>query len=80
MASGTRGAFWRGSSARRKGLTILMCRRMKFVYPRGLRLVESGQVDLESMITHRVPLAHVPEAFAMNAAYQDEVVKVIVES
>lgn len=68
------------SAARRKGLTILMCRRMKHVYPRTIRLVESGQVDLESMITHRFPLARVPEAFTMNAAYQNEVVKVVIEN
>ncbi|MDQ3814248.1 MAG: alcohol dehydrogenase catalytic domain-containing protein, partial [Armatimonadota bacterium] len=43
------------STARRKGLTILMCRRMKRVYPRTIRLVESGLVDLEGMITHRFP-------------------------
>ena len=68
------------STARRKGLTIMMSRRMKFVYPRCLHLVESGRVDLESMITHRFSLEQVPEAFKMNAAYQGEVIKAVVET
>ena len=34
------------STARRKGLTILMSRRMKHTYPRAIRLVERGRVDL----------------------------------
>ena len=67
------------STARRKGLTILMCRRMKRVYPRTIALVESGAVDLKGMITHRYPLAEVPEAFRMNAAYENQVVKTVIE-
>ncbi len=67
------------STARRKGLTILMCRRMKRVYNRTIRLVEGGQVDLKGMITHRFALDDVPEAFRMNAAYEDEVVKTVIE-
>lgn len=66
------------SALRRKGLTLLMCRRMKHVYGRTIPLVESGQVDLKSLITHRFPLAEAPEAFRMNAKYEDEVVKVII--
>ena len=67
------------STARRKGLTILMCRRMKRVYPRTIRLVESGQVDLKGMITHRFPLERVPEAFRLNAAYEEEVIKTVID-
>ena len=67
------------STARRKGLTILMCRRMKRVYPRTIALVESGAVDLKGMITHRFSLAQVPAAFRMNAAYEEDVVKTVIE-
>ena len=68
------------SLARRKGLTILMARRMKHVYPRAIRLVAEHRVDVHSLISHRFPLARTAEAFALNAAYRDNVVKVIVES
>jgi hypothetical protein len=52
------------STARRKGLTIKLSRRMKHTYPRAIRLVESGRVDVRSLVTHRFPLEQVAEAFA----------------
>ena len=68
------------SAARRKGLTIRMSRRMKHVYPRTIRLVEQGMVDLPAIVTHRFPLSRVVEAFALNTAYRDKVVKIMIES
>ncbi|MCB1128400.1 MAG: zinc-binding dehydrogenase, partial [Verrucomicrobiae bacterium] len=68
------------STARRKGLTIRMSRRMKHVYPRSIRLVEEGRVDLKGLISHRFPLERAVEAFRLNAEYADQVVKVMVES
>jgi L-iditol 2-dehydrogenase len=70
----------RASTARRKGLTIRFSRRMKHVYPRAIQLVEHGRVDLPALVSHRFPLRRVPEAFRLNAAYRDGVVKVLVES
>ncbi|NJN83768.1 MAG: alcohol dehydrogenase catalytic domain-containing protein [Caldilineaceae bacterium] len=67
------------STARRKGLTIRMSRRMKHVYPRAIRLVERGIVDVGCMVSHRFPLERAAEAFALNDAYADEVVKVIID-
>ncbi|MCC6457107.1 MAG: alcohol dehydrogenase catalytic domain-containing protein [Caldilineaceae bacterium] len=67
------------ATARRKGLTIRMSRRMKHVYPRAIRLVESGAINVNSLISHRFPLAKAPAAFALNDAYQDQVVKVIID-
>jgi L-iditol 2-dehydrogenase len=67
------------ATARRKGLTIRMSRRMKHVYPRAIRLTESGLVNLPGLISHRFPLERAPEAFALNDAYRDNVVKVIIE-
>jgi L-iditol 2-dehydrogenase len=67
------------STARRKGLTILLCRRMKHAYPRAIQLAERGVVDLHTLVSHRFPLARAAEAFAMNAAYDDGVVKAIID-
>lgn len=67
------------STVRRKGLTIRLARRMKHTYPRSIHLVESGLLNLADLVSHRFPLARAPEAFAMNLAYQDEVVKVMIE-
>ncbi|MCC6165847.1 MAG: alcohol dehydrogenase catalytic domain-containing protein [Caldilineaceae bacterium] len=68
------------ATARRKGLTIRLARRMKHVYPRAIQLVESGAVNLTSLVSHRFPLAEAPTAFALNDAYQDNVVKVIIDA
>jgi L-iditol 2-dehydrogenase len=65
------------SSARRKGLTIKVVRRMKNTYPRAIRLVQSGAVDVGSLVTHRFPLAEVGKAFAL--ASRREGIKVAVE-
>jgi L-iditol 2-dehydrogenase len=56
------------SVARRKGLTIAMARRMKEAYPRAIRLVERGLVDVDSMVTNRFALSDASEAFATAAA------------
>jgi L-iditol 2-dehydrogenase len=65
------------STARRKGLTIAICRRMKHTYPRAIRLVESGQVDVRNLITHHFPLEKINEAFA--AATRREGIKIMVD-
>jgi L-iditol 2-dehydrogenase len=65
------------STARRKGLTIKVVRRMKNTYPRAIRLVESGVVDVRSLVTHRFPLAEVDKAFTL--ACRREGIKVAVE-
>jgi L-iditol 2-dehydrogenase len=64
------------SVARRKGLTLKLSRRMKNTYPRAIRLVESGRVDVRSLVTHRFPLEKIMEAFAV--AHRREGLKVIV--
>jgi len=65
------------SVARRKGLTIKLARRMKNTYPRAIRLVESGLVDVRSLVTHRFPLEKIAEAFSV--AKRREGLKVMVE-
>jgi L-iditol 2-dehydrogenase len=51
------------STARRKGLTIKLVRRMKHTYPRAIELVSKGLVDVRSIVTHRFPLEQADEAF-----------------
>ncbi len=51
------------STARRKGLTLQLCRRMKFTYPRAIQLVEQGLVDVRSLVTHRFSLSQAEQAF-----------------
>jgi L-iditol 2-dehydrogenase len=65
------------STARRKDLAIKVIHRMKHTYPRAIRLVTSGQVDVRSLVTHRFPLAEVTRAYS--AAQKREGIKIIVE-
>lgn len=67
------------STIRRKGLTMRVVRRMKHTYPRAIQLALGGKIDLHGMISHRFSLAEAAQAFAMNAAYRDEVIKVMIE-
>lgn len=55
------------SVARRKGLTFKLVRRMKLTYPRAIHLVESGRVDVRSLVTHTFMLDQAVEAFAVAA-------------
>jgi L-iditol 2-dehydrogenase len=68
------------ATARRKGLTIRMARRMKHVYPRTMRLVESHAINVNTLICHRFPLDHAPAAFRLNDAYADQVIKVMIDA
>jgi len=65
------------STARRKGLTIKLVRRMKHTYPRAIDLVSKGLVDVRSLVTHRFPLDQTAEAFHLAA--RREGLKVIIE-
>jgi L-iditol 2-dehydrogenase len=68
------------STVRRKGLTIVMVRRMKHAYPRAIQLAlaDNGALDLDNLVSHRFDLDDVQKAFAMNAAYADGLHKVII--
>lgn len=65
------------STARRKGLTIKLVRRMKHTYPRAIALVSKGLVDVRSVVTHRFPLEQASAAF--RAAERREGLKIIIE-
>src|SRR5690349_16002 len=76
IPDGDRTSF-QASLARRKGLTLVMVRRMNEAYPRAIRLVEQGLIDVSSMVSHRYPLARAAEAFAVAA--DREGLKVVIE-
>ncbi|MCG6922791.1 MAG: zinc-binding dehydrogenase [Acidobacteria bacterium] len=65
------------SIARRKGLTLVLSRRMKHTYPRAIDLATRGLVDLRNLVTHRFPLDESEAAFS--TAVAREGLKVIVE-
>ena len=69
--------YFSASTARRKGLTIKLVRRMKHTYARAIELVSKGLVDVRSLVTHHFPLAEAGEAFRV--AERREGLKVIIE-
>ena len=75
IPAGDRTSF-NASTARRKELAIQLVRRMKHTYPRAIRLVESGLVELRPLVTHRFPLSEAGQTFL--AARRREGLKVIV--
>jgi L-iditol 2-dehydrogenase len=72
-------AEFKHSTARRKGLTLVMSRRMKHTYPRAIALAGSDHFALQDLITHRFDLAHTADAYALNVAYLDGVIKVMID-
>lgn len=76
IPAGERTSF-SSSTARRKGLTFALSRRMKHTYPRAAALAASGRVDLGGLITGRFPLGEAAAAFS--AASSREGLKVMVE-
>lgn len=66
------------SPYRRKGLTIKLVRRMKHTYPRAIRMVQRGMVDVNPLVTHVFPLERIVEAFEMVAAYDDGVLRAVI--
>lgn len=65
------------STARRKGLTIKLVRRMKNTYPRAIRLVAENRVDVRSLVTHTFTLDQSAQAF--ETAVRREGLKVIIK-
>jgi L-iditol 2-dehydrogenase len=67
---------FKSSTARRKGLTIKMVRRMKHTYHRAITLVRTGQVDISRIVTHRFSISEAEKAFRI--AKDREGLKVII--
>jgi len=69
---------FRASSARRKGLTIKLVRRMKHTYPRAIALAQRGLAELQSLLTHEFPLEEAEKAFQLVEHYGDGVIKAVI--
>jgi len=69
---------FRASSARRRGLTIKLVRRMKHTYPRAISLTQQGLVELQPLLTHEFPLEEAEKAFRLVEHYADGVIKAVI--
>ncbi|MBN1419551.1 MAG: alcohol dehydrogenase catalytic domain-containing protein [Planctomycetes bacterium] len=65
--------------ARRRELRLTFSRRSNQELEQCLRLVEKKLVDLAPLVTHRVPLERIGDAFALVDRYADGVIKAMVE-
>jgi len=63
------------AEARRRGLDIRFARRMGDVYPRAITLVNSGAIDVDTLITHRFDLDDAAEAMRLQAEQATGLVK-----
>jgi L-iditol 2-dehydrogenase len=65
-------------AARLRGLTVKFSRRMGHVYPRAIKLVQKGLVDVRSLVTDEVTLEEAPAAFRRLEANEPGRVKTII--
>ncbi|HOK90570.1 MAG TPA: alcohol dehydrogenase catalytic domain-containing protein [Candidatus Hydrogenedentes bacterium] len=65
--------------ARRRELTLKWCRRFLNNYSGTIALIETGRLDVASLITHTFTLDEAPRAFELVAAYADGVLKASVD-
>lgn len=64
--------------ARRRGLKIKFVRRMGDDYPRAVALVASGAIDVDCLVSHRLPLSEAPAAFRRHAEGAPDAVKTVI--
>jgi L-iditol 2-dehydrogenase len=67
------------AAARRRGVTLKFCRRMKHIYRRAMALVEAGMVDLPSLVSRRFSLTELPLAFEALDRGEPGLVKALIE-
>jgi len=60
---------------------ITICGSYRYAnhYPSAIAAVRDGKIDVESLITHRFPLAETPEAMAWVAKNNDQVIKAVIQ-
>ena len=63
---------------RRKEITIVNIRRQVNCTQKAIDLLDSGQINMDSMVTHRFPLEETQKAFELVENYSDGVMKAII--
>ncbi len=69
---------FRESSARTKGLTLYFVRRMKHTYDRVIALIQSGQLDVGSLVTHHFPLEDAAAGYQLVEKREDGLIKAMI--
>lgn len=64
---------------RTKEITFKAVRRQQGCVEPAIRLIADGQVDTSALLTHRFPLDRIRDAFELVAAYQDGIVKAVLD-
>lgn len=67
------------AAVRGKALTVKWQKRMGHVYPRAIQMVLAGRIKFDPVMTHRFPLERAPDAFRFQNAYQEGVLKTMIE-
>ncbi len=68
---------FQASTARRKGLTLMLVRRSVPAHERAFRLIEAGRIKLDGLVSHRFPLDRSTDAFELAASRTG--LKVVIE-
>lgn len=66
-------------TSRRKGLTIRSVRRSLNTLDECIRLAETGKIDVQFLVTHAFPASRTDDAFRIVNAYEDGVLKAIID-
>ena len=64
---------------RRKEISLQFIRRQVDCVEQALEMMENGKIDISAMVTHRFPFGKTKEAFDLVAAYDDGVMKAMID-
>lgn len=64
---------------RRKEITVINVRRQNHSVEEAIELVSSGKVKVKKMVTHHFPFTETAKTFEMVEAYQDGVIKAMID-
>ncbi len=66
-------------TTRRREISIQFIRRQVDCVESALKLMESGEINVNNMVTHRFPFDHTKEAFDLVTGYKDGVMKAMID-